>query len=66
MLSRYQQSEVVFGTLIFALIYYIYRIYFVPSKAPIFDVLYATVGIFLILFLKNFAVDYYQLSNLTA
>ncbi len=66
MLSRYQQSEVVFGTLLFALIYYIYRTYIYPSKYVIFDVFYATVGVFLILFLKNFAVDYYQLSNLTA
>lgn len=66
MLSRYQQSEVVFGTLLFALIYFIYRTYIYPSKYVIFDVFYTTVGIFLILFLKNFAVDYYQLSNLTA
>ena len=66
MLSRYQQSEVVFGTLIFAVIYYIYRNYFVPSKAVMFDLLYATAGIFIILFLKNFAVSYYQLSALNA
>ena len=66
MLSRYQQSEVVFGTLIFALIYFMYRTYFVPSKAIMFDLLYTSAGIFLILFLKNFAISYYQLSDLNA
>ncbi len=64
MLNRYQISETIFGTLLFLLIYFIYRKYIVPTKYNIFDVLYSTVSVFLILFIKNFSVSYYQLHNL--
>ncbi len=64
MLNRYQLSETIFGTLLFALFYFIYRKYVAPSQYLYFDVLYSSIGIFIILFLKNFAVSYYQLYNL--
>jgi hypothetical protein len=64
MLNRYQISEIIFGTILFLLIYFIYRKYIVPTKYYIFDVLYCSIGIFIILFIKNFAVFYYQLYNL--
>jgi hypothetical protein len=64
MLNRYQISETIFGTLLFLLIYFIYRKYIEPTKYYIFDVLYCTVSLFLILLIKNFTVSYYQLYNL--
>ncbi len=64
MLNRYQISETIFGTLLFLLIYFIYRKYIAPTKYYIFDVLYCTVALFLILLIKNFTVSYYQLYNL--
>ena len=64
MLNRYQISETIFGALLFLLIYFIYRRYVVPSEYLYFDVLYSTIGVFIILFLKNFTVSYYQLYNL--
>lgn len=61
MLSRYQESEIIFGTLIFALLYYLYRTYVDESKYLLFDVLYSSMGVLIILFMKNFASSYYQL-----
>ncbi len=66
MLNRYQISETIFGTLLFALIYFIYRKYIVPTQYYMFDLLYCTVAISLILFIKNFTVSYYQLYNLNS
>jgi hypothetical protein len=64
MLNRYQISESIFGALLFLIIYFIYRKYIVPTKYYIFDILYCTIGLFLILLIKNFTVSYYQLYNL--
>ncbi len=64
MFNRYQISEIIFGTVLFILLYFIYRKYLVPSKYFLFDVLYCSVGIFIILVIKNFSVSYYQLYNL--
>lgn len=64
MLNKYQISEIIFGTLLFLVIYFIYRKYIIPTKYYVFDVLYCSIGIFIILFIKNFAVSYYQLYNL--
>ena len=64
MLNRYQISEIIFGTLLFTIIYFIYRKYIAPIQYYIFDILYCTIAIFLILFIKNFTVSYYQLYNL--
>lgn len=66
MLNRYQISETIFGTLLFTLIYFIYRKYIIPTKYYMFDILYSTIAIFLILFIKNFTVSYYQLYNLNS
>ncbi len=64
MLNRYQISEIIFGTLLFFVIYFIYRKYLVPTKYYLFDTLYSSFGIFIILLIKNFSVSYYQLYNL--
>ncbi len=64
MLNKYQISEIVFGTLLFFLIYFIYRKYIEPTKYFLFDVLYCSIGVFIILLIKNFSVSYYQLYNL--
>ncbi len=66
MLNRYQISETIFGTLLFLIIYFIYRKYiaFNSSKYFMFDILYCTIAVFIILFVKNFTVSYYQLYNL--
>ncbi len=66
MLNRYQISETIFGSLLFALIYFIYRKYILPTKYYMFDLLYSTTAIFLILLIKNFSVSYYQLYNLNS
>ncbi len=66
MLNRYQISEIIFGSILFLLIYFIYRKYVVPTKYYLFDVLYCTLGIFIILFIKNFSVSYFQLYNLNS
>jgi hypothetical protein len=65
MLSRYKMSETIFGTLLFFIIYFIYKNYLISnSKYIIFETIYATLGVFLILFIKNFVVSYYQLYTL--
>ncbi len=66
MLNRYQISEIIFGSILFLLIYFIYRKYVVPTKYYLFDVLYCTLGIFIILLIKNFSVSYFQLYNLNS
>ncbi len=66
MLNRYQISESILGALLFLIIYFIYRKYIEPSKYIMFDVLYTSLCVFIILFVKNFAVSYYQLYNLNS
>jgi hypothetical protein len=62
-LSNYQKSEIMIGTLIFALLYFIYRTYITPSTYLYFDILYSTFGVFIILFFKNFSKNYFQIYN---
>ena len=66
MLNKYQISEIIFGTVLFLLIYFIYRKYLVTTKYYFFDVLYCSIGVFIILFIKNFSVSYYQLYSLNS
>jgi hypothetical protein len=62
-LTNYQKSEIVIGTIVFSLLYFIYRNYITPTSYPYFDILYSTLGVFIILFLKNFSINYFQLYN---
>ncbi len=61
LLTRYQQTDIMIGTFVFGLLYFIYRSYITKSQYIYFDVLYCTVGVFLIFFLKYFAVNYFEL-----
>lgn len=63
LLSRYQQSEIMIGTFVFAVLYFIYRTFITKSTYIYFDVLYCSFGVFIILFLKYFSINYYQLYN---
>ncbi len=65
LLSPYQQSEIVIGTIIFAILYVIFRTFFVKSTYMYFDILYSTFAIFVILFLKHFIANYYQIQTQT-
>jgi hypothetical protein len=62
-LSNYQKSEIIIGTLIFAILFFIYRNYITPTTHLYFDILYSSFGVFIILFLKSFSANYFQIYN---
>lgn len=66
MISRYQESEVLFGSITFFVVYYIYLWATGTSKAIIFDTVYGTFAIAILLYLRAFAVYYYQLQSASA
>ncbi len=65
LLNRYQYSEIMIGTFIFAILYLIYRSFIQTSTYLYFDILYSTFAVFIILFLKHFAVNYYELNSIS-
>ncbi len=57
LISNYQYTEIVIGTLIFSLLYFIYM-YYTATDIVIWDIVWCTFSVFLILSLKNFFINY--------
>jgi hypothetical protein len=57
-LSNYQITELILGTVFFAIFYYIYLWATVPSTYKWWDLIWCTFTIFIILLFKYFYINY--------
>lgn len=56
-LNDYQMTEILLGTCLFPLMYYLY-LYYSKSKILVWDIILCNISIFLILLFKNFYINY--------
>ena len=57
LLSGYQKSEIIIGTIIFPMVYFIY-LYVSHTHIIIWDIIWCTITLFLILLFKNFYINF--------
>ena len=57
LLSKYQKTEIITGTLLFPIIYYYYLTY-IHKEIMIVDIIWCTLTLFLILLFKNLYVNF--------
>jgi hypothetical protein len=62
LLSRYQKTEIITGTLLFPIIYY-YYLKLTSKSIMVSDILWCTLTLFLILLFKNFYMNFNLLQS---
>lgn len=64
LLSTYQKTEIVIGTLIFPMLYFVY-LYLSKTPILIWDIIWCTITLHLILLFKNFYINLNLLQSQT-
>lgn len=62
LLTNYQITEIIIGTILFPMIYFLY-LYFSKSTISYLDIGWCTVALFIILLFKNFYINFNILQN---
>jgi hypothetical protein len=62
LITKYQKTDILFSVLIFPLFYYIY-LYLSDSKVRIWDIIFCTFTLFIILLFKYFYINYNLLQS---
>jgi len=62
MLSSYQRTDLFISPLVFLIIYFIY-LKFTKADYQIWDVLWCTISLFLIIYIKDYVTNYYMIIN---
>ena len=67
LLTRYQITEIIIGTFLFPMLYFLY-LYFSKTHIIYWDIIWCTTTLFIILIFKNFYINYniLQLQNLSS
>lgn len=64
LLSTYQKTEIIIGTLIFPMVYFIY-LYLSKTPILVWDIIWCTITLNLILLFKNFYINLNLLQSQT-
>jgi hypothetical protein len=62
LLTKYQITEIIFGTLFFPIIYFLY-LYYSKTNIIYWDITWCTLVIFVILLFRNFYINFNILQN---
>jgi len=58
LLTNYQITEIIIGTVLFPMLYFIYLYYTMPGQIIYWDILYCTFILFIILLFKYFYINF--------
>jgi hypothetical protein len=59
MLTIYQQTELIIGTILFVLFYFLVLYFTDKENLSIYDVIVTTIAFFLIMYIRYFFINYY-------
>jgi hypothetical protein len=62
MLTTYQKTDLFISPLIFLIIYFLY-LKFTKESYEIWDILWCTISLFLIIYIKDYIMNYYMIIN---
>lgn len=62
LITNYQMTEAIIGTFLFPLLYFLY-LYFSNSTIRYWDILWCTIVLGMIMFLRNMYMNYYILQD---
>jgi hypothetical protein len=62
LLSNYQYTEIMLGTVLFPILYFIY-LYLSNTHVIYWDIIWCTISIFVILLFRYFYINYYILQS---
>jgi hypothetical protein len=62
LLSNYQATEIMLGTVLFPILYFLY-LYLSNTHIIYWDILWCTISIFIILLFRYFYINYYILQS---